>query len=203
MVTRSEYRPDSVTAAWAVLLELAHLLGEYRDDIVVEVDFLASEYEGTGRRHRTQKVQDMQPHKTRGCDLAFETSIEEITIQGSLPGGGEDRTSVRVASIVPFLVMKGMALSRLKEKDAWDIYFCLRNYPGGLDALAEEFSPHLSHGLVQEGLRNIANEFASPQHIGPKFVADFDELTDPDERALRQRDAHERVRYLLEKLHIA
>jgi len=32
--------------------------------------------------------------------------------------------------------MKGMALDdRLKEKDAWDIYYCIQNYPGGLDHL--------------------------------------------------------------------
>jgi len=41
-------------------------------------------------------------------------------------GGGKNSAIVRVASIVPFLVIKGMALyDRLKEKDAWDIYFCL------------------------------------------------------------------------------
>jgi hypothetical protein len=51
--------------------------------------------------------------------------------------------------------MKGMALDdRLKEKDAWDIYYCLLAYPGGIGALVEEFRPHLSHGLVQEGLKD-------------------------------------------------
>ena len=45
--------------------------------------------------------------------------------------------------------MKGMALhDRLKEKDAWDIYFILINHPGGLDALAQEIRRHLDHGLV-------------------------------------------------------
>ena len=49
---------------------------------------------------------------------------------------------------------RGMAMeTRLKEKDAWDIYYCLLNYPGGIDAPAEEFKPHLYHGLVQEGLK--------------------------------------------------
>ena len=37
-----------------------------------------------------------------------------------------DKGAIRVASIVPFLVMKGMALAdRLKEKDAYDIVFCV------------------------------------------------------------------------------
>ncbi len=91
-----------------------------------------------------------------------------------------------------------MALvSRLKEKDAWDIYYCIRNYPGGIKLLAQEFSQLLDNKLVQEALVNITEEFASPEHIGPKHVADFEEITDPEERALLQRDAYERVNALL------
>ena len=269
--SRIDYTAEAVEAARSVLLELNHLLGEYRDDIVViggwvpellisraeirhvgsmdvdlalnhrtlqeagyrtiqelllsrgyqqgkqpfvfhrivrvgdrvisvEVDLLAGEYEGTGDAHRTQKVQDVRARKARGADLAFEMAREVVVI-GTLPSGGKDTATVRVAAIVPFLIMKGMALhDRLKEKDAWDIYFCLRYYPGGLDALIEEFRPHLNHGLVQEGLRKIEEKFASPEHVGPRFVANFDGLDDPEERALRQRDAYERVAILLKRL---
>ncbi len=168
--------------------------------IEVEVDFLAGEEAGTGRSHRTQVVQDMRPRKAPGCDLAIELATE-VPLEGSLPDGGRDSARVRVSSIVPFLVMKGIALSaRLKEKDAWDIYYCVRYYPGGLDRLATEFQPHLCQDLVQEGLAKIAEKFASPDHIGPRFVADFEELTDSDERALLQRDAFERVQALIERV---
>lgn len=172
-------------------------------EITVQVDLLAGEYEGTGRSHRHQRIQDVKARKVRGCDLAFRMSTE-VTVQGVLPGGGEDSATIRVASIVPFMVMKGMAMhDRLKEKDAWDIYFCVTNYPGGLDALVEEFRPHLDHGLVREGLEKIASKFASEKLIGPKHVADFEELDDPEAREIRQRDAYEKVNYLLEKLGIA
>lgn len=88
--------------------------------IEVEVDFLAGEYYGTTRSHRTQKVQDMRPRKARGCDLALSLATE-IRVSGTLPGGAKDTATLRVASIVPFLVMKAMALaSRLMEKDSWD-----------------------------------------------------------------------------------
>ena len=100
--------------------------------------------------------------------------------------------------------MKGMALDdRLKEKDAWDIYYCLQNFPGGLGHLITEFLPHVKHGLVQEGLKKIAKHFGSEKNVGPKFVADFEELTDLEERAIRERDAYEKVRYFLEKLGIS
>ncbi|MFB3132860.1 MAG: hypothetical protein ACE10K_10110 [Rhodothermales bacterium] len=92
------------------------------EPVTVEVDFLTAEYGGTGRRRRTQPVQDVRARKARGCDLAFELS-EEVRLEGPLPEGGRDSALIRVASIVPFFVMKSMALdSRLKEKDAWDIW---------------------------------------------------------------------------------
>jgi len=271
-LTFRDYSADQVEAARSVLLELAHLLGEYRDDIVVvggwvphlilptgtaphvgsidvdlavnhrnlreagyatiqallsrrgyeqdprqpfiyhrtvvvngnaikvEVDFLAGEYEGTGAKHRTQPVHEGRARKARGCDLAFDLYVE-TNIEGELPEGGREQARIRVSSAVAFLVMKGMALhDRLKEKDAWDIYFTLIHYPGDLGALAQEIRPHLHHGLVQEGLRKIAEKFASPDHMGPKFVADFEDIQDRDERAIRMRDAYERVSHLLRDL---
>ena len=171
-------------------------------EVKVQVDLLAGEYEGTSKDHRHQKVQGVHARKVRGCDLAFEMS-EEIRIEGTLPGGAHDAVTVRVASIVPFFVMKGMAMeTRMKEKDAWDIYYCLLNYPGGIEALSEEFKPHMHHGLVKEGLQKIAGKFSSAKAFGPKSVADFEEIDDPDEQERIQRDAYERVNALLNKLGI-
>lgn len=124
----------------------------------VEVDFLAGEYSGTTRSHRTQKVQDIRPRKARGCDLAVSLATE-TTLSGTLPEGGKDTATLRVASIVPFLVMKAMALAgRLMEKDAWDIFYCIRYYPGGNNKLVEEFEPHLGNDLVQEALKKNCRE---------------------------------------------
>ena len=274
MVTRRDYTSDGVEAAHSVLIELVHLLGEYKDDIVliggwvpevslphssgahigsmdvdlalnhqniqdagyrmiqdlltrrgygqgaqpfiffrtvnirgnevkVQVDLLAGEYDGSSKGHRHQKIQGVQARKARGCDLAFEMS-KEARIEGTLPNGAHDVVTVRVASIVPFLVMKGMAIEdRLKEKDAYDIYYSLLNYPGGIDALAQEFKPHLHQGLVKEGLQKIAGKFSSERAFGPKSVADFEESDDPEERERIQRDAYERAHALLRKLGIA
>lgn len=273
MVTKRDYNEVAISAAKSVLLELIHLLGEYRDHIVViggwvpeflvsqkdnphigsidvdlafdhrniqedayrtiqellrgrgyqqgkqpyiffrevviddqnvkvEVDLLSGEYEGTGKSHRHQRIQEIFARKARGCDLAFEDPIE-ITIEGNLPGGGKDVVKVRVASIISFLVMKGMAIDeRLKEKDAWDIWYCLKNNPGGIDALVEDFKQHTDNALVKEGLEKIGKHFSSVAHIGPRFVADFEEITEAEERELIQRDAFERVDYLLKKLGI-
>lgn len=163
----------------------------------IEVDFLSGEYGGTAGSRRHQNVQDIKARKARACDLAF-SMFNEVKVEGELPGGGRDSVMVKVAAIVPFLVMKGMALAtRMKEKDAWDIYYCLNNYPRGLDALAAEIKEHLSNKLVREGFLNIAGKFASEKHIGPKMAADFEELPPGEQRDMLQRDAYEKVDYLL------
>lgn len=170
--------------------------------VTVQVDLLSGEYGGTGKGRRHQPVQDIKARKARGCDLAFEIT-ESVRVEGTLPDGGKDAAIVRVAGVVPFLIMKGMALAdRVKEKDAWDIWFCLVNYRGGNEALAKAFEPHLTNGLVNEGLEKIAGKFASVEHVGPKWVADFDELTDPYARGIRERDAYERVADLMSRLKI-
>lgn len=108
------------------------------ENILIEVDLLSGEYGGTGRNRRHQTIQEFKARKARGSDLAFELNTE-IELTGTLPGGGLDTVKVRVASIVSFIVMKAAALAgRLKEKDAWDIVYCLRNYPGGVEAVVEE-----------------------------------------------------------------
>jgi len=139
----------------------------------------------------------------QGVFAMEENPTQNLCIDGYI--GLLKRAGLETTHIIdaPFLVMKGMALDdRLKEKDAWDIYYCIQNYPGGLDHLIGEFRPYIEHGLVKEGLEKIAKHFASEKHVGPRFVADFEEITDPEERELRERDAYEKVGYILQKLGI-
>ncbi len=172
------------------------------DSIEVQVDLLSGEYGGTGRSHRTQKIQDIRARKTRGSDLAFDLN-KEVEIEAQLPQGGKDKVRCKISATVPFIVMKAMAMaSRLKEKDAYDIYYCLTHHPGELDALIHEFLPLINHKLVLEGLVNIAEKFESPNHIGPKHIADFLEIIDSEEKERVQRDAYERANYLLKSLGI-
>ena len=172
------------------------------DNITVEVDLLAGEYEGTGRCHRTQRVQDAKARKARGCDLVFPMA-EEIKITGTRPDGYEDAATIKIAGIVPFIIMKAMAMAdREKEKDPYDIYFVLRHYPGGPDKLVKLFAPHIEHSLIREGLKKMAEKFKSTNHIGPNFVADFEGTEDDKDREILKRDVFERVDHLLRGLGI-
>jgi GTP1/Obg family GTP-binding protein len=57
--------------------------------------------------------------------------------------------------------------------------------------------------LVREGLSKLAKHFSSLKALGPKFVADFEEADDPDERERIIRDAFERTNALLSRLGLA
>jgi len=175
---------------------------ESKDKITIEINLLAGEYGGTGTARRHQTVQDVRARKARGCDLVFEGAAK-ITLAGSLPGGAKNEVTVRVAAIGPFLVMKGMAIwGRMKEKDAYDIYYCCKNYPGGLTSLAKAIKPLLNNKLAIEGIGKIKAKFATLEGIGPNWVADFLEVSDLEERARIQRAAFELTNTLMEELDI-
>lgn len=168
--------------------------------IDVEVDFLTLEPEGNVPGDYYQTIQGVEALKIRGGELVFERPMQEI-VEGELPDGRKTSVSVRVASSVPFLILKSLALfDRRARKDAYDIYYYLKNHPGDLDELAEEFQGFLDHELVREGLQRLAMCFSSVNSEGPRFVADFMEIEDTDERQRLQRDAYEHVDYLLERL---
>jgi len=170
--------------------------------ISVEIDLLAGEYGGTGKGHRHQKIQDAQARKARGCDLVFDSAVR-VNLAGTLPSGAKNEVIVKVPSIGPFLVMKGMAIwERMKEKDAYDIYYCCRNYPGGLTALVKAIKPLVMKKLAREGLGKIKTKFAIVDGIRPTWVTEFLEIVDREERARVQREAFELVNALMEKLGI-
>ena len=125
----------------------------------------------------------------------------EIQAEGRLPNGALDSVKIKVADVVAFLTMKGMAIhDRRKEKDCYDVYYCVANYPGGTDALAEALRPFINNRLIAEGLGKIRDKFVSPEHFGPVAVADFLEIRDAEERKVVTRDAYERVHTLLNLL---
>jgi len=172
------------------------------DKVTIEIDLLAGEYGGTGRGRRHQRVQDTRARKTRGCDLVFD-SYAEVELKGKLPSGAENKVKVRVASIGAFLVTKGMALwTRMKEKDAFDIYFCIRNFPGGIETLAEKIKPIVENRLAREGLGKVKAKFDTTNSIGPNFVSDFLEISDSEEREIIKREAFELVTLLMDKIGI-
>lgn len=135
------------------------------------------------------------PLPIRGAEVAFQdNSVESI--------GADGTVQIRVAGIASFIVMKSIALiERAKPKDAYDIHFCLENYPDGLVPLADQFAPLLEQNEVRLALRELAHRFRDEDAEGPRMVADVEEVMG-EPRAIRKLAAATRVREFLEFLGI-
>jgi hypothetical protein len=95
--------------------------------------------------------------------------------------------------------MKRIALERrMKEKDAYDIVYCLQNYPGGYASVAAECQPHRKHGIVRDGLGIISDKFATPESVGPIWYANFIDEIDLEEREQHIQFAYQQVTAFLD-----
>jgi hypothetical protein len=106
----------------------------------------------------------------------FKTAV----FNGEFDDGPEDtnRVEIAVCSIPALLAMKGHAVQgRYKQKDAYDIYYCVRNYPDGIEALAEACRPLLALASGERGYRYIAEKFDTVESYGPICVRLFVEDT--------------------------
>jgi len=120
-----------------------------------------------------------------------------------MPDGALNEVSVKVSNIIPFLVMKGMCIwTRYKEKDAYDIYFTILHYPGGISELGKIFQSFKYNKLVREGLGKIKAKFKDIDAPGPDWLIKFEDIEDEEEKERVKRDAYERVNAFLEILGI-
>jgi hypothetical protein len=170
--------------------------------ITVEVDLLTGEYGGTGKSHRTQSIQDVRARKTRGCDLVFKQN-RSLKIAANMPNGAFNEVTIKIANVIPFIVMKGMCMwDRYKEKDAYDIYFTTLHYPGGINEMVKIFQPFKSNKLVREGLGKIKAKFKNIDAPGLVWLTNFEDIDDEEEKERVKRDAYERVNAFLDALRI-
>lgn len=140
--------------------------------IDVVVDFLMPIH-AVVRKNRPPIVANFRVQRADGADLAV-LYQQRVSVVERMPGGGVNQVEVAVATIPALLAMKGSALAgRYKEKDAYDVYYCVRNYPGGARALAEMCRPLLQHPSAVAGYRVVARKFESIESVGPKWVRDF------------------------------
>lgn len=163
----------------------------------VDVDILAGMYGGTQKKKRSQHVQGVKALKATGGNFAFDYPSQKIPLEAKRPDGAIDIANVSVIAVVPYLIMKTAAMGRGKAKDAYDIYFLIKHYRGGVKELAKEFQSNAGNKLVLEMKGKLAGKFASPNHAGPKDIVDFLGMMEEDEIEMTKRDSCEQVLALL------
>ena len=138
----------------------------------VIVDFLMPR-DAVIARNNPPLVNNFAVQRADGADLALKF-YQMVAIDGDMPDGGRNRVRIAVASIPALLAMKGFAIAnRLKRKDAYDIYYCIRNFPGGVDALVTATLPTLRVETAKEGYRLIEDKFRTVDDFGPTSVRQF------------------------------
>lgn len=113
-----------------------------------------------------------------GAELALQF-YKMVAIDGDMPDGGTNSVRIAVASIPALLAMKGFAINnRFKRKDAYDIYYCIRHFPGGMNALVEACLPLLENEQARAGYVHIESKFDTVDGFGPTSVRQFVENSD-------------------------
>jgi len=124
-------------------------------------------------KNRPPLIDNFAVQRADGAELALHF-YQMVAIEGAMPAGGRNRVEIAVCSIPALLAMKGHALKgRHKQKDSYDIYYCIRNYPGGPDALAQDCRPILGYASGAEGYKHIAGKFGAADDYGPTCVRQF------------------------------
>ncbi len=145
-------------------------------DIEIVVDFLMPR-DAEIARNRPPLLSEFAVQRADGAEVAL-ISNQMVAIDGDMPGGGRNRVHIAVASISALLAMKGYAIdNRLKRKDAYDIYYSVRNFPGGIDRLVEATRLVLDVESARKGYRLIAGKFRNVEDFGPTSVKEFVEGT--------------------------
>lgn len=135
--------------------------------------------------------------KSTGGDFAFKFEPRQVKLEAPRPDGAIDIARVNVVALVPYFVMKTAAMGRGKAKDAYDLYFLIKQYPGGAKQLALEFSGFSETPTVREMKEKLSDKFASVDHAGPVDVANFMDMSNEQEINMIRRDAFEQVQALL------
>ena len=118
-------------------------------------------------------IRNFAVQRADGGELALKFH-QIVSIEGHMPNGGRNLAQIAVASIPALLAMKGYAIkNRLQRKDAYDIYYCIRNFPGGVDALVRETVALLEVDSARNGYLAISSKFRSMDDFGPTCVREF------------------------------
>jgi hypothetical protein len=172
------------------------------EPVTVIVDLLMPR-EAKFEKNKPPLIANFAVQRADGAGVAMRSYLNH-KLEGTMPDGRPNSLEVRVASVPALLVMKGHALAgRDKQKDAYDIYFSVREFEGGPDMLAQECALLLDDAIARRGFQNIAEKFSARDSYGPvtvrRFLSESTALGDMTEDQA-QVDAYEQVRAWLTRL---
>ncbi len=169
-------------------------------DPPVTVDFLIEPEENAEAQagRLFPLTQDWAAIIVPGLHLAFRNNqivaLSGRTIVGETVELGRD---MRVCGAGAFVVLKALAFHiRGENKDAYDLFYVLRNYGRGVADVAAELRPLLTDSTAMRAMEYLRMDFQDSHSIGPWRLSQF-LYGRPD--AATQADAVGFVRHLLDE----
>lgn len=147
---------------------------EHAGDLIVTVDFVippSLEKDKGGDLRHIEK--DFAAVITPGLHLAF-LDRQKVTLAGYTLLGEKASRDIWVCGPGAYVVLKALAFDRRGEnKDAYDLYFVIRNYGRGVDDVYKCLEPLLSKPETRQALDNLQRDFSDSDQTGPSRVAQF------------------------------
>jgi hypothetical protein len=163
----------------------------------VTVDFLIPPILDTDKGGDLRHIEkDFAAVITPGLRLAFQDK-KKVSLKGVTLKGEKAEREIWVCGPGAFIVLKALAFhQRGENKDAYDLYFVIRNYGSGIDDVCECLSPLLKEAETKSALEILSRDFVDPDSVGPSRVAQF-QYNEPNPDL--QADVAGYIRELLEK----
>jgi len=143
-------------------------------NVPVTMDFLIQPSLKTDRGGALRNIEkDFAAMIAPGLALAFRDRVS-VTVEGKTILDESARRDVWVCGPGAFVVLKGLAFHiRGENKDAYDLYYLVRNYGKGVDDVAARLLPLLDDADAKTALGYIRDEFLTHDATGPMRVAAF------------------------------
>ena len=140
----------------------------------VTVDFLIPPSLDTDKGGDLRHIEkDFAAVITPGLRLAFQDK-KKVLLKGVTLMGEKAEREIWVCGPGAFIVLKALAFDQRGEnKDAYDLYFVIRNYGSGIDEVCECLSPLLKEAETKKALEILSRDFFDPDNLGPSRVAQF------------------------------
>jgi hypothetical protein len=138
------------------------------------VDFLITPSLDTDKGGDLRHIEkDFAAVITPGLRLAFHDK-KKVPLKGVTLMGEKAEREIWVCGPGAFIVLKALAFhQRGENKDAYDLYFVIRNYRSGIDEVCECLRPLLKEVETKRALEILIRDFVDPDSLGPSRVAQF------------------------------
>lgn len=161
------------------------------EQLKVTIDFLiepAGDKPGTIKKLEA----DFGALVARGVNLAFEDR-EMVEVGGHTLAGEQLVRTVPICGPAAFTVLKAFALAgRGEPKDAYDLVYVLRHFPGGPAAVSERLVALPDQACVGEAVTELEAYFAEVDSVGSRRAAEFVLAAGAEQDEIDERAADDR-----------